>query len=155
MGFKLIALEKEQFEPLFEMGDQELKKHGAVRMVADDVSSFPCRVSLKAAQPGETVLLLNFEHLAVDSPYRSRHAIYVRHEGEQARLNRNEIPEMFFNKAIGVRAFDKAGMMQGCDIANGPELVELIEKMLVKENVTYLHLHWANAGCYAAKVIEA
>jgi hypothetical protein len=38
----------------------------------------PDRIELRLARPGESVLLVNHEHQAADTPYRSRHAIFVR-----------------------------------------------------------------------------
>ena len=60
------------------MSDEELTRHHALRVTATEYPGYPCRVTLDDAQPGEEVVLLNFEHLPVDSPYRSSHAIYVR-----------------------------------------------------------------------------
>ena len=50
------------------------------RCVADDPR--PCRISLTDATPGDELILVNYEHHAVASPYRMRFAIYVR-QGER------------------------------------------------------------------------
>ena len=55
---------------------------------------YPCRVSFTDSQPGEELLLINYEHHAVDSPYRMRFAIFVR-EGDRTYDKVNEIPEQF------------------------------------------------------------
>ena len=154
MGFQIIALQQEQFAPLFELDDEQLQAHGALRMVADENSEFPCRVSLTDAKAGETVLLLNYEHMTMDTPYRSRHAIFVRRNGEQVQLQPNAIPQKFLERPVAVRAFDQSGMMVASDITKGPELTAVIEKLLELPNAEYLHLHWAGAGCYAAKVVR-
>src|SRR3569833_609705 len=86
MSFQVSGLSREQFTPLFGLSDAELAKRDIVRRTADKAPGFPCRVSLEDAVPGETLLLLNFEHLAVASPYRSRHAIYVRENAQEARV---------------------------------------------------------------------
>ena len=78
MNFKVEGLPVAPFTPLFGMAEPELAARGVIRRVVDKPVGFPCRVSLRDAAPGETVLLLNYEHLAVATPYRSRHAIYVR-----------------------------------------------------------------------------
>ena len=155
MTFQIIPLEKEQFAPLFELDDAALKARGAVRMVADEKPGYPCRISLEDAEVGETVILLNYEHLSVDTPYCAKAAIFVRHNGRQASLAVNEIPQSFLERIIAARAFDKDGMMVEADIAQGAEQGDLIERLLKLPRVEYLHLHWAKFGCYAAKVERA
>ena len=75
MSFRIQGLPVAPFTPLFDLDEQELAARGVLRRVADQQPGFPCRVSLREAQPGEAVLLLNYEHLPVPGPYRSRHAI--------------------------------------------------------------------------------
>lgn len=74
--------------------DHELKKHNVVRLIADEKPGFPCRVSLADAEIGESLLLLNFEHLPVSSPYRSIGAIFVRESATETYSRTNEIPEV-------------------------------------------------------------
>jgi hypothetical protein len=54
---------------------------------------FPCRVSLVDAEIGESVLLVNYEHLPAASPYRMRYArmesAAVRVAPRAAERNRN------------------------------------------------------------------
>lgn len=155
MSFQIVALEKEQFAPLFDLDDEALKGQSAVRMVVDEKPGYPCRTSLEDAEIGETVILLNYEHLTVDSPYCSKAAIFVRRDGKQAGLAINEIPQSFLDRIVAARAFDKSGMMVDADIAEGDELAVLIERLLAMPGVAYVHLHWAKFGCYAAKVVAA
>ena len=83
MHFRIQGLPADQFAPLFSMSDAELAKRGAVRRIADDRGrGYPCRVSLTDSTPGDELILVNYEHHAVASPYRMRFAIYVR-PGEQ------------------------------------------------------------------------
>ena len=79
MTFRIRGLDAGQFSYLFALSDAELAAQGAMRKTADGPS--PCRVSLTDATPGDEVILVNYEHHAVESPYRMRFAIYVR-EGE-------------------------------------------------------------------------
>src|SRR5215470_6937366 len=79
MDFRIRGLDYKPFAPLFEMSERELHEHGSVRRVAPPASTYPCRVSLHHAAPGETVILTNFVHLAdAASPYRSLGPIFVR-----------------------------------------------------------------------------
>ncbi|HTU62781.1 MAG TPA: DUF1203 domain-containing protein, partial [Polyangiales bacterium] len=77
MSFRISGLPAQPFAALFALSDQELAARDIIRMTVDRQPGFPCRVSLEDADPGESVLLLNYEHLPVASPYRSRHAIFV------------------------------------------------------------------------------
>jgi hypothetical protein len=155
MSFQITGLPRATFAALFALTDAELAVRNAVRMVADKRPGFPCRVSLRDAEPGEKVLLLNYEHLAVASPYRSRHAIFVRENAVDAWLDVDEIPEVLETRLLSVRAFDRAGMMIDADVMQGSELVPAISRMLDKSAVDYLHVHNAKPGCFAARVDRA
>src|SRR5262245_10017728 len=89
MSFRIKGLPAERFSHLFAMPDEELAKHHAVRRIADDRQpGYPCRVSLSDSKPGDELLLVNYEHLPVDSPYRMRFAIYVREGDPDLRQDR-------------------------------------------------------------------
>jgi hypothetical protein len=79
-SFRIRGLEAEQFHDLFTLTDAQLADRHAKRVVAAD-NGYPCRVSLTDATPGDTVILLSYEHHRTASPYRANMAIYVR-EGE-------------------------------------------------------------------------
>src|SRR5437588_360549 len=86
MSFIVSALPAEPFRPLFGLSDEVLAERGVIRRTVDAKPGFPCRVSLEDAEPGETVLLLNYEHQSADTPFRASHAIYVREGGPEADL---------------------------------------------------------------------
>jgi hypothetical protein len=155
MSFRISGLPASQFAPLFPLSDEELAHHDAVRVVADQHPGFPCRVSLKDAEIGERLLLLNYEHLPVASPYRSRHAIYVRESATDARLAVDEVPEQLRIRLLSVRAFDARGMMKAADVTAGTTLETVIEQLFADPAVEYLHIHNAKPGCYAARVDRA
>lgn len=155
MSFRISALPVEPFSSLFGLSDEELHAQGAVRKVADRKPGFPCRVSLEDAEPGETLILVNYEHLPADSPYRSRHAIFVREGAREAHPEVNEVPESLRRRLLSVRAFDDAGYMVEADVTEGTALEAVIEPMLARPRVAYLHLHNAKPGCYAARVDRA
>jgi Protein of unknown function (DUF1203) len=155
MNFQISGLPLAQFAPLFSLSDEQLQAHNAVRRIADKNPGFPCRVSLRDAEPGESVLLLNYEHHAVATPYRSSHAIYVRETARQATLAVGEIPPVLSSRLLSVRAFDGAGFMVGADVVQGADLASAISKFFSDSAVAYLHLHNAKPGCYAARVDRA
>ena len=71
MSFRIEGLAPDSFQPLFSLDDEALAGRGMRRQVADHKPGFPCRVSLEDAEPGEEVLLLNYEHHPADSPSES------------------------------------------------------------------------------------
>ena len=155
MAFRISGLDSAQFAALHGLSDAQLAAHGARRVVADRHPGFPCRVSLVDAQPGERVLLVNYEHLAVEGPYRSRYAIYVREAAREAHPAVNEIPPVLHDRLIAVRAFSPDGTLLDAELAAGAELAAALERQLASAAVGYLHLHNAKPGCYAARVERA
>jgi len=109
---------------------------------------------LRDVEPGETVLLLNYEHLPVDSPYRSRHAIYVSAAAEPFD-EVNEIPPALRERLLAIRAFDDAGLMLDADIVEGRDAAPLIRRLLDVPGASYLHAHYAKRGCYAGRIERA
>jgi len=93
MSFRILGLEPARFRPLFGLSDRELAVLGAKRLIADSKPGFPDRVEIRDAEPGQSVLLLNYTHQPADTPYRASHAIFVL-EGAEKRYDRvGEIPD--------------------------------------------------------------
>jgi hypothetical protein len=152
MSFRITGLPAENFAHLFTLSDDELAAHGAVRRIAEHPA--PCRVSLTDATPGDEVILTNYEHHAVDSPYRMRFAIYVRkHEATYDAVD--AIPEQLRKRQLAARAFDRDGMMIGFELTAGSALEAAIDRLLADPRAAYLHVHFAAPGCYAARVDRA
>lgn len=152
MDFQITGLAAQGFHSLFTMNDAELHARSAIRMVANCNPGFPCRVSLQDAEVGESVILINHEHLAIAGPYRSRHAIFVREHAREATLEVNEVPEVISRRLLSVRAFDAAGLMQEAEVLPGSTLSEVASRMLEREGIQFLHIHNAKPGCFAARV---
>ncbi len=155
MHFRIRGLPAEEFAPLFALSDEELATQGAVRRIADAREpGYPCRVSLTDSKPGDELILLNYEHHAVASPYRMRFAIFVR-RGEETFDALDDVPEQLRKRTLAVRAFDAGGMMVGFELAEGVELEGTIERQFAGARAAYLHIHFAAPGCYAARVERA
>lgn len=154
MNFRVLGLDYAPFAPYFSLTDAQLAARGARRQVADRArhGGMPCRVSLRDAMDGERVILLNYEHLAVDTPYRSRYAIYVRESANAAQLEPGAIPEVMRTRPLSLRAFSAAGMLLDAALAQGPTVAPTIERLLANGAVEFLHVHNAAHGCYSARV---
>ncbi len=155
MSFRITGLPAETFAPLFALSDEALAAQGAVRRIADDRAlGYPCRISLTDSKAGDELLLVNYEHHAVDSPYRMRFAVYVR-KGEEQYDAVDEVPQQLRLRTLAVRAFDHDGMMVGWLLSEGSVLEAAIEKLFANADAAYLHVHFAAPGCYAARVERA
>jgi hypothetical protein len=155
MSFRITGLPAEDFAPLFELSEAELAARGAVRRVADGRSpGYPCRVSLTDAQAGEELLLVNYEHHPVASPYRMRFAVFVR-KGEERYDEVDQVPEQLRLRTLAVRSFDSDAMMVERELVEGRELEGAIARLCADPRAAYLHVHFAAPGCYAARVDRA
>ncbi|CUS43065.1 MAG: DUF1203 domain-containing protein [Pseudomonadota bacterium] len=154
-GFAIAGLDPAPFVPLYGFDAAALVGLGVVRMAVTRRPGFPCRISLEDAAPGEHVLLLNYEHLPVDSPYRQRHAIFVREGVTAAARFENEVPEQLATRTLSVRAYDAGGMMTAADLTEGRDLGVLIDRLFADPAVAYLHAHNAKPGCFAARIDRA
>jgi hypothetical protein len=156
MSFRISSLPVEPFAPLFGLSDAALLKHGARRTVADEKPGFPCRVTLADAEPGESLLLLNYQHLAEESsPYRAKGPIFVRETAKAGRVVVDAVPDYLARRLLSLRAYDQDGMMLEADVVDGTELTPMIDRMFAIDRVDYLHAHFARRGCYAARIDRA
>lgn len=153
--FKVSALPSQRFSHLFGMSDDELDAVGVVVRVADAKPGFPCRVSLRDAEPGTRVLLLNYEHQDAATPFRSSHAIFVCDGAEDAALAPGEVPEQLRARLLSVRAFSAGGMIVDGEVVEGEQAAEAFARLLGNPETAYLHVHFAKYGCYAARVDRA
>ena len=151
MSFRISGLAAGPFEHYFTMDDTDLAQTGAVRRIVDSKPGFPCRISLTDAEIGDEVLLINFEHLPTDSPYRASHAIYIRRNEERFAAN-DEVPAMLRTRLLSVRAFDDAGMLVGADVVDGQAIEVAIAAQFENPHASFLHIHFAKPGCFAARV---
>lgn len=155
MSFVIMGLDPAPFRPLYGLDDAALAGLGVVRVTADSKPGFPCRVTLEDAEPGESLLLLNYEHLPVANPYRSRHAIFVREGAETPARHMDEIPEQLAARLLSVRAFDRDAMIKNAEVVDGNELEVLITRYFDDPETEFLHVHNAKRGCFAARVDRA
>jgi Protein of unknown function (DUF1203) len=155
MSFRIAGLPGEGFAHLFALSEEELAARGVIRRIAEErTPGYPCRVSLTDSQPGDELLLVNYEHHAVNSPYRMRFAVYVR-RGEETYDAVDEVPEQLRIRTLAVRSFDLDAMMVGWELVDGRELEAAIERLFTNPHAAYLHVHYAAPGCYAARIDRA
>jgi hypothetical protein len=152
MSFTITGLPVETFLPLFQLTDAELAERGIVREIAGPVGRYPCRVSLRDAEPGESLLLVNFEHQTAPTPYRANYAIFVNEAAAEAARFEDELPSVLRGRAIALRTFNAAGMLIGAELALHDDVAEAIDRRFADPAAAYLHAHNAAHGCFAARI---
>jgi hypothetical protein len=152
MSFRIRGLSPEPFRHLFVLTDEELAKHAARRYVADTKPGYPDRIELRDAEPGETVILLNYVHQPANTAYHACHAIFVL-EGAKAAYDRtDEIPEVMRSRPLSLRAFDAGHLMVDAELVIGSDIEDIIERLLADPHIAYVQAHYAKRGCYAAHI---
>jgi hypothetical protein len=119
------------------------------RTVADAPHAYPCRRCLTDAEPGEVLRLLAYDPWSIDTPYRQSGPVYV-HERDCERVTASELPEQQRRRLLSVRAFGPEGLPRAAWVAEGAELD--LSQVLADPKVSFVHLHNAGPGCFAARV---
>jgi hypothetical protein len=122
---------------------------GAVRVVADEPNSYPCRRCLQDAEEGEPMLLLGYDPFLGASPYAGPGPIYV-HERDCEPFEGGGIPSQLTRRLLSVRAYDEHHMLVDADVIDGTSLEDAAQRLL--EGAAYLHVHNARPGCFAARI---
>lgn len=152
MTFRIRGLDPSPFLHLYDADMVTLRGQGAARCVVDKPVGFPCRVEVRDAAPGETVLLLNHVHQVADTPYRASHAIFVR-EGASAPLDVvDTVPEALARRTLSLRGFRSDHWMHAAELVDGAVLDGAIARLFADPAVAYLQVHYAARGCFAARV---
>lgn len=155
MTFQIHALPAEEFAPLFDLSDDALSARNARRMTVKTQPGYPCRVSLRDANIGETVILANHQHQPASSPYQSSHAVYVTQGAVETAPKPGEVPDMIRSRLISLRMFNDADMIVDGDVVDGEDLAQAMNKAFANDDVAYAHIHFAKRGCFAARATRA
>jgi len=156
MSFMITGLPVAEFEPLFGLDDEALRMRGVIRKIANAKPGYPCRITLDDAEPGERVLLLNYESHKAATPYRSAYAIYVREQARQTQTLIDTLPPVMQRRPIALRIFDADGMLTGADLGlHGGDTHAKIEVAFTNPAAAYIHAHNAMHGCFAAEIRRA
>lgn len=155
MAYRISGLDPAPFAHLYHLDDEALRTHQVVRYTAGTDGGFPDRIELRDARPGETLLLVNYEHQPADTPYKSRHAIFILEGASKVGVFNDEIPPLFRTRMMSLRAFDAQGMLQKAAAIFGDAMEPTVHEWLANDSVAYIHAHYAGAGCYAGRIDRA
>lgn len=153
--FQITGLPRSDFAHLFSKSDAELAELNAKRVVAQSSPGYPCRISLADADAGDTLILTNYDHLEGDTPYASRHAVYVRESAEDYTPDLGEVPDVLKRRLLSVRGFDRDQMIIDADVVEGVDLAGTLERIFSDDAVQEIHIHNAKQGCFAARAVRA
>lgn len=150
--FRISGLPASRFDHLFGLSDAALAGLGAARFIADRAPGFPDRIELRDARQGEAVILVNYEHQPARTPYRSRHAVFVREGATETYDREGEVPEVLRARTLALRGFDDRDMIADADLVEGREVESLIDRLFANPRIRYIHAHYAARGCYACQI---
>ena len=151
MTYRIRGLEPAPFAALFELDDAELEARRMTRMTVDN-PNFPCRVSLRDADIGDEVILLNHVSHEGNNPYRASHAIFVSKSAAEAADYADAIPPALDRRILSLRAFNADGMMVEATLAQPGEADAAIRGLLANPAAARIDAHNAIRGCFAARI---
>ncbi len=154
MTYRITGLPRAGFTKYFTADAEELRRMGAMRVVAEADAGYPCRVSLEDARAGERVVLLNFTSHDVPGPFRTTYAIYVR-EVETPGEDRpwlGALPPSLAARTLSLRGFDAQGLLHAARLAEPAGIEAGIADLFASDKVAYIHAHYATYGCFAARI---
>ena len=146
------GLDYNLFSKYFSMSDTDLEAAGAYLFIAEKKSCYPCRVSLRDAEIGDTVLAIHYEHHPAHGPYKSGGPIFIRKDAITAKLGANEIPKMLRSRLLSIRGYSAEALMLEGDTVAGKEIETVLGKQFRNSAVEYIHIHNAGAGCFNCEV---
>jgi len=152
--FLIAGLDPFRFQHYFRLDDAALAAAGVRRVIADG-PGYPCRVSLIDAAPGEELVLFEYRHHDVASPYRASGPIYVRRTALEAARFVGEVPEALRRRLLSVRGYDHAGDLHDAEVVAGDQLAALLASWFQREEIAFVHLHSARPGCFVARAERA
>jgi hypothetical protein len=62
------------------------------------------------------------------------------------------VPDVLVRRVLSVRGYDGAGFIQAAEVVDGQSLQDAIGRLFAREDVAYLHVHYAGRGCYAGLI---
>ena len=151
MAFVIRGIDPSLYHALWSLDDEALARRMAKRVTVTEFPGYPDRISLDDVPLGEEVLLVNHEHLPVDTPYRSSYAVYLRRRVDAQAEYVDDVPPALSRRTLSVRAFSPDHWAVDARLVEGSALVPVLEAMFSDPGVAYVHLHFATFGCFAAR----
>ncbi|MBF9043010.1 DUF1203 domain-containing protein [Rhodobacterales bacterium HKCCE4037] len=155
MHFRIRGLDPAPFTHLYGLSDADLAAHGAERYIADAPNSLPDRITMRDAEPGEAMILLNHTYQPATSAYHGTHAIFVKEGATETYDAVDEIPPVMAHRLLSLRGFDEGHKIADGRVVPGSEAAKAIRDMFANPAIRYIHAHNAGHGCYSGLVERA
>jgi len=153
MAYRIRGLDRGPFEELFALDKVALAARRAERVVASSDGGYPCRISLEDAKEGERLLLVHHVHHAVETPYRSSFAIFVREMAMRPAEFVDACPPVFAGRPLSLRGFSESGKLSAATLVAGDGADGAIRAMLFADpEIAYIDAHNAAHGYFAARI---
>jgi hypothetical protein len=62
------------------------------------------------------------------------------------------VPPALRTRLLSLRAYDKDGMIVDADAVDGSDVEPVLERLFARDDTSYVHVHYAKRGCFAALV---
>jgi hypothetical protein len=116
----------------------------------------PCRVCLRLAEPGESMLLLSYNPFGDDyGPYSEIGPIFIHTEACEPYATLETVPPAFAVRELIVRAYDTRHHIHDSKIAKPGELEAVARSLFDDTTVAYLHVRHTTYTCYDFKIERA
>ncbi|MCV2369593.1 DUF1203 domain-containing protein [Roseateles oligotrophus] len=132
--------------------DQPVERHIAV-------GGEPCRDVLRAALPGEAIILASYCPFSMPGPYKEYGPVYVLAEASTATPELGVLPigadTGYFGKVFVLRAYSKAERIVDA-LLTTPEAAETgLRQLLAQDRVDFVLARFAGYGCYGCRIERA
>ena len=153
MTYRITGLDPAPYAPLFDLDEAGLAARGIVRMTVDN-PNFPCRITLRDCDIGDTVLLTNHVSHDGEGPYRASHAIFVSRSGVDAgpASYTDSVPPALDRRVLSLRSFAADGMMVEAELVQPGEADAAIRRLLDNPATDHIDAYNAVRGCFAARI---
>jgi hypothetical protein len=152
-SFEIVALPTEVAERV-RAERVDAAGNPVVARVATD-GGMPCRHCLTDSAPGETMLLFSYSPFTTGGPYREAGPIYVHERACPRYPTSGVIPEQLRRRLLALRGYDAAGDMVDADVVDGKAMEPLLDDLLGRPEVAFVHVRNARPGCFACGIVRA
>src|SRR5215475_5943974 len=126
----------------------------AVVVQVADSGGYPCRHCLEDAVPGERMILFSHSPFTTGGPYKEFGPIFVHERSCVRRTPSAEIPEQMRKRLLALRGYDADGNMLDADVVDGRQVESLLFKLFARDDVAFVHVRNARAGCFSCAIVR-
>lgn len=115
----------------------------------------PCRDALRAARPGEPLILASYSPFSVKGPYREFGPIFILAEPEPDAVDRTVLPTPYFKTRFALRAYSRDERIIDARLTPLAEAAHHIGMLLALPDTAFLHARFGAYGCFGCAIDPA